>query len=196
MAQLKDRWRFMTVRLSLRMVGAGVAAAWLLRARTLGRADLRGGVWLWCCWQWRRGHRISTREVLLHAPWQIVIFSLGMYLVVYGLRNAGLTAYLTAALDWCAQYGVWSAAMGTGFLTAILSSIMNNLPTVLVGALSVATTTHGAVREAMIYANVIGSDLGRRSRRSAAWRRCFGCTCWPTKARVSRGATTSAWGLF
>jgi hypothetical protein len=84
-----------------------------------------------------RGHRISTREVLLHAPWQIVIFSLGMYLVVYGLRNAGLTAYLTAALDWCAQYGVWSAAMGTGFLTAILSSIMNNLPTVLVGALSV-----------------------------------------------------------
>ncbi|MYM22798.1 arsenical efflux pump membrane protein ArsB [Duganella sp. FT135W] len=108
-----------------------------------------------------RGHRISTREVLLHAPWQIVIFSLGMYLVVYGLRNAGLTAYLTAALNWCAQYGVWGAAMGTGFLTAILSSIMNNLPTVLVGALSVdATTTHGAVREAMIYANVIGSDLG------------------------------------
>jgi arsenical pump membrane protein len=108
-----------------------------------------------------RGHRISTREVLLNAPWQIVIFSLGMYLVVYGLRNAGLTAYLTSALDWCAQHGVWGAAMGTGFLTAILSSIMNNLPTVLIGALSVdASTAQGAVREAMIYANVIGSDLG------------------------------------
>ncbi|TFW21934.1 arsenic transporter [Duganella callida] len=108
-----------------------------------------------------RGHRISTREVLINAPWQIVIFSLGMYLVVYGLRNAGLTAYLTSALDWCAHYGVWGAAMGTGFLTAILSSIMNNLPTVLIGALSVdATTAQGAAREAMIYANVIGSDLG------------------------------------
>ncbi len=108
-----------------------------------------------------RGHRISTREVLLHAPWQIVIFSLGMYLVVYGLRNAGLTAYLTAALNWCGQHGVWGAALGTGFLTAILSSIMNNLPTVLIGALSVdAASAHGVVREAMIYANVIGSDLG------------------------------------
>jgi len=108
-----------------------------------------------------KGHVISTRHVLRHAPWQIVVFSLGMYLVVYGLRNAGLTAYLTGMLNHCAQYGVWGAAMGTGVLTALLSSVMNNLPTVLVGALAIdPTTAQGAVREAMIYANVIGSDLG------------------------------------
>lgn len=108
-----------------------------------------------------RGHKISTREVLGSAPWQVVIFSLGMYLVVYGLRNAGLTNYLTGVLNECATYGVWGAALGTGFITAILSSIMNNMPTVLIGALSIdATTSQGVVREAMIYANVIGSDLG------------------------------------
>jgi arsenical pump membrane protein len=108
-----------------------------------------------------RGHRIAVRDVMANAPWQIVVFSLGMYLVVYGLRNAGLTGYVTQALDWCAQYGVWGAAMGTGLLTAALSSVMNNLPTVLIGALSIdATTATGAVRDAMIYANVIGSDLG------------------------------------
>ncbi len=33
-----------------------------------------------------RGHVINTRKVVREAPWQIVIFSLGMYLVVYGLR--------------------------------------------------------------------------------------------------------------
>lgn len=108
-----------------------------------------------------RGHRISIREVLGNAPWQVVVFSLGMYLVVYGLRNAGLTGYLTALLNECAKYGVWGAALGTGFITAILSSIMNNMPTVLVGALSIdATSAQGVVREAMVYANVIGSDLG------------------------------------
>ena len=108
-----------------------------------------------------RGHRISTREVLRGAPWQVVVFSLGMYLVVYGLRNAGLTAYLTALLDRCAAHGIWGAALGTGVITAILSSIMNNMPTVLVGALAIdATSAHGAVREAMVYANVIGADLG------------------------------------
>ncbi|WP_421547010.1 arsenic transporter [Pseudomonas sp. QD4] len=108
-----------------------------------------------------RGHRISTRKVLKDAPWQIVIFSLGMYLVVYGLRNAGLTQYLAGWLDSFATWGIWGAAMGTGLLSALLSSIMNNLPTVLIGALSIdASQAQGVVKEAMVYANVIGSDLG------------------------------------
>ena len=108
-----------------------------------------------------RGHRIPTRAVLRGAPWQVVVFSLGMYLVVYGLRNAGLTAWLTMLLDRCAAHGVWGAALGTGFVTAILSSVMNNMPTVLVGALAIdASAAQGAVREAMVYANVIGADLG------------------------------------
>ncbi|ASU39438.1 arsenical efflux pump membrane protein ArsB [Herbaspirillum sp. meg3] len=108
-----------------------------------------------------KGHVIPTQEVIKGAPWQIVFFSLGMYLVVYGLRNAGLTNYLTGLLNGFAQHGVWGAAIGTGFLTALLSSIMNNMPTVLVGALSIdAATAQGVVKEAMIYANVIGSDLG------------------------------------
>lgn len=108
-----------------------------------------------------RGHLISTRKVLKDAPWQIVLFSLGMYLVVYGLRNAGLTDYLAMLVNNFADYGVWGAALGTGLLTALLSSMMNNMPTVLVGALSIdASTAQGLVRSAMIYANVIGSDLG------------------------------------
>lgn len=108
-----------------------------------------------------RGHVISTRKVVREAPWQIVIFSLGMYLVVYGLRNQGLTGQIAALLDRFAAGGIWGAAFGTGFLTALLSSVMNNMPTVLVGALSIeASQATGAVRQAMIYANVIGSDLG------------------------------------
>ena len=109
----------------------------------------------------KRGHAINTGKVLRGAPWQIVIFSLGMYLVVYGLRNAGLTDYLSGVLNLLADKGLWAATFGTGFLTAFLSSVMNNMPTVLIGALSIdGSTATGVVKEAMVYANVIGCDLG------------------------------------
>ncbi|EEG83338.1 MULTISPECIES: arsenic transporter [Proteus] len=108
-----------------------------------------------------QGKTINTRKVLRGAPWQIVVFSLGMYLVVYGLRNAGLTQYLSEILDFLSSKGVWIATLGTGYITAFLSSIMNNMPTVLVGALSIeGSNASGLIKDAMIYANVIGADLG------------------------------------
>ncbi|WP_273837881.1 arsenic transporter [Providencia rettgeri] len=108
-----------------------------------------------------RGHTINTQKVLRGAPWQIVIFSLGMYLVVYGLRNAGLTDYLSETLNYLADEGLWAATLGTGFITAFLSSIMNNMPTVLIGALSIeGSEASGLIQQAMVYANVIGADLG------------------------------------
>ncbi|MHC5225962.1 arsenic transporter [Ignatzschineria sp. LJL83] len=108
-----------------------------------------------------RGRKINLRTVIKGAPWQIVIFSLGMYLVVFGLRNAGLTTYIANILNDFSDNGLWASIFGTGILTAVLSSIMNNMPTVLVGVLSIdASSATGLTEEAMVYANVIGSDLG------------------------------------
>uniref|UniRef100_E6PPJ9 Arsenical pump membrane protein (Arsenic efflux pump protein) n=1 Tax=mine drainage metagenome TaxID=410659 RepID=E6PPJ9_9ZZZZ len=113
-------------------------------------------------WRGGRGARIDVRGVIKHAPWQIVLFSLGMYLVVYGLRNAGLTLLLAHALEAIGQHGVLASALGTGIISAVLSAVMNNMPTVLVGALGIhqAQGLSAPVREAMVYANVIGCDLG------------------------------------
>ncbi|QHM94840.1 arsenic transporter [Kosakonia sacchari] len=109
----------------------------------------------------KKGAVIDTSKVLRGAPWQIVVFSLGMYLVVYGLRNAGLTEYLSGVLNLLANKGLWATTIGTGFITAFLSSVMNNMPTVLIGALSIdGSSATGVLKEAMIYANVIGCDLG------------------------------------
>ncbi len=104
---------------------------------------------------------IPISTLLREAPWQVVLFSLGMYLVVFGLRNQGLTAELSRILEWLDGQGIWLATLGSGFLFAALSAVMNNMPTVLIGSLAIDDATLSpVVREAMIYANVIGCDLG------------------------------------
>lgn len=106
-------------------------------------------------------HRISVKKVVKEAPWQIVLFSIGMYLVVYGLRNQGLTDQLADVFSGIGNNGVLITALGVGVIVAVLASIMNNMPTVLIAALAIsAAGATGLTHEAMIYANVIGSDLG------------------------------------
>ncbi|MRG87820.1 arsenic transporter [Salinibacillus xinjiangensis] len=109
----------------------------------------------------RNSQAVDTKSVVKGAPWEIVFFSIGMYVVVYGLRNAGLTDVLAQLIQYSAEQGLFIATVAMGFIAAILSSIMNNMPTVMIDALAIAeTSTSGVMREALVYANVIGSDLG------------------------------------
>lgn len=109
----------------------------------------------------RRSRVMSASRILRSAPWHIVFFSLGMYVVVYGLRNAGLTNALGELLSMAHPAGVVGTAVATGFIMAATSAVMNNMPAVMVGALAIEPLhTTPILREAMVYANIIGADLG------------------------------------
>ncbi|TCZ80753.1 arsenic transporter [Paenibacillus albiflavus] len=109
----------------------------------------------------KQSKEIHTWKILKAAPWSIVMFSIGMYVVVYGLRNVGLTDELGKVFTWISGQGLFVATIGSGFIAAILSSVMNNLPTVMINALAIdGANPSGFLHEAFIYANVIGSDLG------------------------------------
>ncbi|WP_345989037.1 arsenic transporter [Sulfurimonas sp. HSL1-2] len=90
------------------------------------------------------------------APWQVVWFSIGLYVVVYGLKNAGLTDYLADAVSAMAAQGEAVAVIGTGFLSAGLSAVMNNMPTIMIMDIAIAD----AGQNALAYANILGANLG------------------------------------
>ncbi|WP_370646023.1 arsenic transporter [Sporolactobacillus sp. STSJ-5] len=108
-----------------------------------------------------RSTAIHTKAILKSAPWSIVFFSLGMYVVVYGLRNAGIIHLLSQVIEFGAHGGLFAGTLIMGFLSAVLSALMNNMPTVMINALSIdAASINGVMHQALVYANVVGADLG------------------------------------
>jgi arsenical pump membrane protein len=104
---------------------------------------------------------VKPWRIVREAPWAIVFFSIGMYVVVYGLKNVGLTALLGTLVAATSHAGAYVSVLSVGFLAAILSSVMNNMPSVMIGALALHGVGVSAAHHAqLVYANIIGCDLG------------------------------------
>lgn len=106
---------------------------------------------------------VSARRVVAEAPWPVVVFSLATYLLVFALRRAGLTHGVTDLVRAAAAHGLAPAVFATGLAVAALSSGLNNLPALLVGALAVQDARLPApMTHALAYAAVVGADLGTK----------------------------------
>lgn len=100
---------------------------------------------------------IDIISVIREAPWQIVLFSLGMYLVVFGLGREGFTHLISDLLIHISSLEGPLKIIFSGYLFSTMAAGMNNMPSVLLGALSISSI-HGG--PSLIYANVIGNDIG------------------------------------
>jgi Na+/H+ antiporter NhaD and related arsenite permeases len=104
---------------------------------------------------------VSVKEIVLLTPWQIVFFSIGMYVVVYSLKKVGLTDSLVYTIRWLFEAGEPFAIVGTGLLSAVLSATMNNLPTVMIVNLSIKDAQlPESITQFLALANLVGTNIG------------------------------------
>ncbi|WP_334085526.1 ArsB/NhaD family transporter, partial [Helicobacter typhlonius] len=100
---------------------------------------------------------------LKDAPFGIVFFSLGLFIVVYGLKNGGILSFLTEALPLFASFSKQVQILCLGFASSIGSSVMNNLPMVMLGNLALADLRMQLETfNALIFAHLLGCNIGAK----------------------------------
>jgi len=137
--------------LALLLVGYGLGDAYGLPVSVFA---LGGGLLFLLLAASMKAARIGL--TLKTAPWQVVWFSIGLYVVVFGLKNAGFTDQIATILAWAIDQGQVTAVLVTGFMAAGISSVMNNMPTVMLMDIAIAQTGN----EMLAYANLLGCNLG------------------------------------
>ena len=100
-------------------------------------------------------------SVLRAVGWDVLIFVLGIFIVVTGLRNAGLTDQLGAFVKWAAGPSQTALTFVTGFVAAIASALVNNHPTAGLMAHVIAGLGLPAFETKMaVFAALVGGDVG------------------------------------
>ena len=112
-----------------------------------------------------RASRLSyILQLARQLPWRIILLILVLFLFSIGLDNLGITALLSQRLEILSNWGLTLAASGSGFLATFIASVLNNLPTLLLNATAIENITdiEPAIKEVMIYGNLIGCNLGAK----------------------------------
>lgn len=115
-----------------------------------------------CLLAWRWYYlRISPADMLKKTPWCILIFAFSMYVIIYGLHNIGLTAWIIQWLQPIVSGTLMQASVALGLLVSVMSNIFNNHPALMVGTLTLTNMGLDPLTLKISYlASVIGSDMG------------------------------------
>lgn len=100
----------------------------------------------------------SARQVIAAAPWNILVYACGMFVVISAAYGAHLLSFITQPLStYAAQSGARSLFI-TGGLAAVLSSALNNLPATLISVLALQKVAH--VSPLALDAVILGVNIG------------------------------------
>jgi arsenical pump membrane protein len=99
----------------------------------------------------------TPREIAREISWSVLPLVAGLFVIVEAINSAGALALTVRALHEMETWQPFHAALASGFGVALLSNLMNNLPSGLISGAAVnAAGITGPLRNAVL----IGVDLG------------------------------------
>lgn len=105
--------------------------------------------------------RGTLASIARGVSWDVLVFVVGIFVVVLGLRRAGLTQQLGSVLAALADLGPTVLAFGTSLLAAVSSSVLNNHPTADMMGWAIRDLAAPVQQTKMMaFAALIGGDLG------------------------------------
>lgn len=94
-------------------------------------------------------------KILFEAPYGVLLFSFGLYMVVFALHKIGVSEILVKSYAFLMQDK--SGIFGVALISAFGSSVFNNLPVVLIGDLTLKEYFENfSFDSLMIYAHLLG----------------------------------------
>ncbi|MGA8027644.1 MAG: arsenic transporter [Bryobacteraceae bacterium] len=103
-----------------------------------------------------RDHR-TVKDISKEISWSVIPLVAGLFVIVEALNSAGALHATVKALQTMKTWMPLSAAFTSAFGVALISNVMNNLPSGLIGGAAVqAAGATGSLRHAVL----IGVDLG------------------------------------
>lgn len=72
--------------------------------------------------------RTGARTIVREISWRVIVLTAALFIVITAADDAGGFALTRAALAWCAALAAPWSMLATGFLTAVASNAVNNLP--------------------------------------------------------------------
>ncbi|MUT66262.1 ArsB/NhaD family transporter [Paenibacillus sp. NEAU-GSW1] len=103
--------------------------------------------------------RAPFRQTVMRAPWLIIVFALAMNLIVYSLHVHGAASWFPALIASAANKDDLIGVIGSGLIFSLLSSVVNNLPAVLISSLAIAQVNGP---DYLPYASLIGTSVGAK----------------------------------
>jgi arsenical pump membrane protein len=114
---------------------------------------------------WAKNEKKGLKHLAREINWDIILFMLSIFVVVQGLKNAGVVELLASAFIQTSSLPSVLSIFVPSLVVTVGASFMNNWPMTILGLLSikqaiVLTGLSGQALTGLIFSNVIGNNLG------------------------------------